>query len=74
MGRWFFFDLDGTLADSISDMYCVYREFCRTKGIRGTKKEYQELNGLSLEEIIRILKKRYGLIQPQDALLASYEQ
>ena len=59
--RWIFFDLDGTLVDNLKLLYDVYVEFLSDFGIKGNKKEFEKLNGPSINEIIRILKKKYSL-------------
>lgn len=58
---WVFFDLDGTLADSLDVMWKVYLAFLAQFGKQGSQKEFDELNGPSMGEIITILRDRYGL-------------
>jgi HAD superfamily hydrolase (TIGR01509 family) len=65
-----FIDLDGTLADSMRSLYEVYLHFLRAYGFVGTRQEFQELTGPSLEEIIKILKERYQL-KPEELELKS---
>jgi HAD superfamily hydrolase (TIGR01509 family) len=71
---WIFFDLDGTLADSIGKLYDVYIKFLKEFGIDGNKKEFEILNGPSLNEIILILKKKYHLPKTKIDLLDIYEK
>ena len=47
---WIFFDLDGTLADSLPAMYQVYLNYLTDFGQNGSKEEFEELNGPSLVE------------------------
>jgi HAD superfamily hydrolase (TIGR01509 family) len=72
--RWILFDLDGTLADSLDAMVHVYGRFLRQFGFKGTKKEFQELNGRTLPEIVVCLKKRYGLSGTCSTLVKIYKK
>ncbi|MEK6646104.1 MAG: HAD hydrolase-like protein, partial [Candidatus Firestonebacteria bacterium] len=72
--NWIFFDLDGTLADSIPAMYQVYLDFLNEFNKRGTKEEFEELNGPSLPEIVSILKIRYGLVGDEVSLVDLYKK
>lgn len=67
-----YFDLDGTLADSISESYKAHINFLNQFGAMGGKAEFEELNGLSLSETIAILKKRYYLPDTEEDLTALY--
>jgi HAD superfamily hydrolase (TIGR01509 family) len=71
---WIFFDLDGTLADSIQAMYQVYIDFLNGFDKRGTKEEFEKLNGPSLSEIVSILKTRYALIDDEVSLADTYRK
>jgi len=70
---WIFFDLDGTLADSIPAMVAVYHNFLSEFKRSGTKEDFEELNGPSLSEVISILKARHHLIE-DEAILINYYQ
>ena len=70
---WIFFDLDGTLADSLADMFHVYSDFLGEFGTKGTRKEFEELNGPSLLEIVAVLKSRHNLAQDKDSLAKFYK-
>jgi HAD superfamily hydrolase (TIGR01509 family) len=72
--NWIFFDLDGTLADSIPAMYQVYLDFLSKFDKKGTREEFEELNGPSLTEIVSVLKTRYGLIDDDVFLMNSYKE
>ena len=52
------FDLDGTLIDSIPELYSAYKNFLNKFGYIGNKKEFELLNGPKLDEIISLLKKK----------------
>lgn len=54
-------DLDGTLVDSIPALYQVYDKFLAYYGKKGSKEEFNSLIGPSIDEIVAILKERYGL-------------
>lgn len=69
---WIFFDLDGTLVDSIHIMYNVYRDFLKDFQIIGTETEFNVLNGPSLREIVIYLKKKYDLNISVKELLKKY--
>ena len=71
--NWIFFDLDGTLADSIPAMYEVYISFLSKFGINGTKEEFEELNGPSLSEIVDILRTRHRLDSDKYFLIDLYK-
>lgn len=70
---WIFFDLDGTLADSLPVMYQVYQDFLADYGVTGSKAEFDELNGPSLKEVVAILKARYFLKGSSEELLSQYQ-
>jgi len=72
--KWIFFDFDGTLVDSVPTMYQIYIHFLEKFGETGTKKEFDELNGPSLPEIISLLKKRYNLKDSEQSLIALYKE
>ncbi|MBF0473958.1 MAG: HAD family phosphatase [Nitrospirae bacterium] len=73
IGRNIFFDYDGTLIDSISTMFDIYIDYLNSLGIIGTRIEFDQLNGPSLNEIVSILKKRYNLKQSQSELIELYK-
>jgi HAD superfamily hydrolase (TIGR01509 family) len=56
-----FVDLDGTLADTLSPLYTLFCDLLRPYGVKGTKREFRELMGPSLREIVAILKSRYPI-------------
>lgn len=68
-----FFDLDGTLAESTASLYGVYSEFLSLFDIVGTQNEFDELNGKNIEQIVTLLKKRYGLMENTDELIEKYQ-
>jgi HAD superfamily hydrolase (TIGR01509 family) len=70
---WVFFDLDGTLVDSIEIMYDVYTNFLRLFDKLGTREEFEKLNGPSLYEIIIFLKSKYKLNLEVDELITKYQ-
>lgn len=70
--KWIFFDLDGTLADSIPALYQAHQDFLATFGIASDKAEFEQLNGPSLPEIIQFLKAKYKLTPDEDQLVALY--
>lgn len=65
-------DLDGTLIDTLPAMYQVYSKFLAHYGKKGSEKEFQELIGPSIDEIVVILKKRYNLTEDPHELSLYY--
>lgn len=55
------FDLDGTLADSLSVLREAYYRFLEGFQIRGTDDEFAALNGPPLSQIVRRLMASHGL-------------
>jgi HAD superfamily hydrolase (TIGR01509 family) len=54
-------DLDGTLANSLPALKNVYFAFLNGFGIQGADEEFQVLNGLTLPQVISVLKEKYHL-------------
>jgi HAD superfamily hydrolase (TIGR01509 family) len=69
----FFFDLDGTLIDTIPVLYETYIDFLAGFGKAGSKEEFHEFNGPSLKEIITLMKQRYELPGSETELLKLYD-
>ena len=72
--KWIFFDLDGTLADTVPALYKVYLDFLSNYKKEGTRKEFAILNGYSLPEIILFLKSKHNLKASKSYLLKSYRK
>jgi HAD superfamily hydrolase (TIGR01509 family) len=70
--RAIFLDLDGTLADSIRVMRCVYEGFLNTHGAVPTDAEFQRLNGPPVIEIVRQLKVAHSLAGEESELVCDY--
>jgi len=71
---WVFFDLDGTLADSIPALYEIYKAFLAGFGLAGSRAEFEELNGSSLPEIIAALKSHHNLKSDVSTLMTAYSE
>lgn len=54
-------DLDGTLIDTHPALFQVYQKFLSHYGHKGTREEFESLIGPSIDEIVTLLKKQYGL-------------
>lgn len=67
-------DLDGTIVDSMPFLYQIYCEFMTRLGLKGTKKEFDELSGPSLREAIVLLKSRYNIEEDAEHLCLDYEE
>lgn len=66
------FDLDGTLADSLSVMRLSYCAFLRQFNCNPTDEEFDSLNGPPLQKIIKRLKYTHSLNESEDVLLKNY--
>ena len=69
-----FFDLDGTLVDTLGILRSVYYEFLLSFGIQGSEDEFQSFNGPSLKEVVTIINDKYCLNQSPEILLEKYLQ
>lgn len=69
----FLFDLDGTLADSISIMKEVYYFFAATKEFTPSYEEFALLNGPSIEEIVYYLCDQHSLSKSFEFNLELYK-
>ena len=65
-------DLDGTLVDTIPALYQVYIKFLERYGHQGTPEEFESLIGPSIEDIVKILKKKYTLKESEKDLTTIY--
>ncbi len=65
-------DFDGTLVDSLGELYQVYSAFLEHYGKRGTPEEFQELNGPSMPQVIELLAQRYHLNHSYEQLQKRY--
>jgi HAD superfamily hydrolase (TIGR01509 family) len=72
--RWVYFDLDGTLADSIPESYRAHIRFLTKFGVTGGMEEFNQLNGLSFPETTAVLKERYQLPGTDKSLADLYRQ
>jgi HAD superfamily hydrolase (TIGR01509 family) len=67
-----FFDLDGTLAESLEVMRWAYDHVLDLYGAKGSDKEFESLNGPPLDEIAKRLIENHGLKENPTALVAQY--
>src|SRR5580704_17524657 len=72
--RGLFLDLDGTLADSLGVLRCVYFRFLREFNREGSDAEFDRLNGPKLSEIIGALQTKYHLTGEPSILHAFYNR
>ncbi|MCB0273038.1 MAG: HAD hydrolase-like protein, partial [Bdellovibrionales bacterium] len=68
----FFFDFDGTLADSLGTMYETYAQFARLHNISPSQEEFNTLNGPTIEEACAILQNKYQITTPIKDLFDQY--
>lgn len=71
---WVFFDMDGTLADSLPTLYAAYAAFLSAHGKTSDRAEFDRLNGPALPDIVAALKRDHGLADPERILLARYRE
>jgi len=69
-----FFDLDGTLADTMPLLYLVYLQFLQRYGHQGTQEEFNSLVGPSLNTVVEYLNQKYRLGGDPPALLREYRK
>jgi HAD superfamily hydrolase (TIGR01509 family) len=69
---WVFFDLDGTLADSVPVLKDVYKDFLAQYGAQGDDHEFEELNGEALKDIVHALRIRHDLSPEEQELKEHY--
>lgn len=67
-------DFDGTLIDSIGSLFDAYCRFLRLYGQKGSKDEFNSLNGPSVLEVVGILKVKYNISDEIDELYRKYNQ
>lgn len=67
-----FFDMDGTLADSLAVLEQVYYSFLQSHGVVGSKAEFKSLNGPPLDQVVATLKEKYDLIETTESLFDQY--
>ena len=72
--EWIVLDLDGTIIDSTNELYKIYKTFLKEFKFKGTKNEFNRLNGPKLEDIISILKKKYNIKEKKSDLLRNYNK
>ena len=72
--EWIVVDFDGTLVDSLEMMYNAYSIFMKSHGLKPTRKEFEKLNGPTLNEIIFYLKEKHDLKEKRVDLLFQYEE
>ena len=70
--RAVFFDLDGTIADSLTLLRQVHAELLAAHGIEVSEGEFEDLNGVPLFEMVRLIKKRHPIEVTANSLLADY--
>ncbi len=66
------FDLDGTLADSMGGLYGGYKAFLSKHHKKGSREEFEALNGIPLLQILHILNERHGLGLNEEGVLEEY--
>ncbi len=72
--RVVFIDMDGTLLDTLPGLYQVYKNFLADFNIKGTKIEFNSLNGLILSEVVGFLKTQHNLKDSLPALQEKYSR
>jgi HAD superfamily hydrolase (TIGR01509 family) len=70
--RGLFFDLDGTLADSLPALRRAYDDFLGYYSRQGGEAEFEILNGPPLAEVVALLGRGHGLPGKPEEWLALY--
>ncbi|MFA6449533.1 MAG: HAD family phosphatase [bacterium] len=70
--RAVFFDLDGTLIDSIPVLFDNYNAFLARYGCHGSQEEFKFVNGPALPEIIKHLKQNHNIQGTEEEIMAVY--
>jgi len=70
--RAVFFDLDGTLADSIHAMWQIFEAFHARHGVVTTRDEFNKYNGVSLEQAVAELRLLHSIKTPLDEMIGTY--
>lgn len=65
--------MDGTLVDTLPILFNVYKNFLKKRGVEPTQREFSELNGPTIPEVIQILQQRYELKGNLEKLLKEYQ-
>ena len=68
-----FLDLDGTLADSLGVMRKIYDQFLAGFDRSSSQAEFDRLNGPSLLDVVKILKRDHDLVPSVEDLLSVYK-
>ncbi len=68
-----FFDLDGTLADSLGVMKLVYQQFLINNGKVPSDTEFDSLNGPPLRMVAALLKQKHDIEAELGILLSEYQ-
>ena len=68
------FDFDGVIANTIPALKKAYQCFLESYNKQPTNKEFRELDGPSLTEIVKILKKKHNLPDLLGVLYQRYMQ
>lgn len=72
--RGVLFDLDGTLADSLSHLFRAYIRFLALHGQQGSREEFDRLNGPTIWEVLQRLNMKYSLELSEEEMRAEYTQ
>jgi beta-phosphoglucomutase-like phosphatase (HAD superfamily) len=67
-----FIDFDGTLINSIDNLYDSYCDLLNIYGLKGSKEEFNILNGPSTFEVVEILKAKHRLLDTEKNIYENY--
>lgn len=70
--RALFFDMDGTLADSLPIAYEMYADFAKKMGLKPSLEEFVYLGGMSQQEAVRHLCKKAETALDLQSILQGY--
>jgi len=66
-------DFDGTIVDSIPNLYSLYLFFLQKFGIEGNEAEFNALDGCTMEMAIRLIVERYRLPITEDLAARQFQ-
>ena len=72
MNKIFVFDLDGVILDNLNEHRSCLQQFLEAHKISPTKKDFEDINGPNIKEIVKLLKTMYCLNYEESYLIEQY--
>lgn len=73
MKKVFVFDLDGVILNNLEAHHNCFRKFLENHKIDFSKDDFKEFNGPKIEEMVKLIKKKYSINKKESELLRCYE-